>query len=159
MRRTSRGVPGGTQFWEKWNARHDRRMHPSLHIHMSIRLFLFPTTAPLLRTAPTLVLARPINTFRSLHCILNLTVPTSYCIFRHSLAMDNPTEEITGVVHKLCQGSPAEQVRHQSRQHSLLRTDLHLSSFRPKQSMPISHPMPPSRILSVAPALSKAAAI
>jgi hypothetical protein len=25
--------------------------------------------------------------------------------------MDNPTEEITGVVHQLCQGTPAEQVR------------------------------------------------
>jgi hypothetical protein len=68
------------------------------------------TTAPLLRTAFTLVVATPINTlvYRRIFCI---------SLYQHTvhsdipLAMDNPTEEITRVVHKLCQGSPAEQVK------------------------------------------------
>lgn len=73
----------------------DRRL---LHFHMSIHISLFLLAASILVDT----LAYRISLYFYIHNI---------SISPYHPAMDNPTEDITRVVHTLCQGSPAEQVR------------------------------------------------
>ena len=96
-------------FWEKWKQRHDR---PG----STITCHSASPSCDYCSSPPNCIHPCRCETYQHF-CILynntlHIIVPT-YFTSPHPVAMDNPTEEITGVVHKLCQGSPAEQVRHQ----------------------------------------------